>query len=93
MSAMNTVAIVNDFRGDVLADEVRIKARMASLIRSTVEASVGVGVPVGMEDTDYYTMLRSSPPQMRPVDIGIDHGTTIEQRLDAAAEMLFGSYD
>ncbi|WP_386630290.1 hypothetical protein [Sulfitobacter geojensis] len=93
MSAMNTVAIVEDFRGSLQADEARIKERMAGLIRLTVEASVGVAVPSGMEDTDHYTMLRGAPSQMTPVNIGIDHETSIEQRLDAAADMLFGSYD
>lgn len=93
MSAMNTVAIVDDFRGDVLGDETRIKERMANLIRSTVEASVGVVVPAGMERTDHYDALRGEPTVMTPVNVGIDMDTTIEQRLSAAAEVLFSSYD
>ncbi len=93
MSAMNTVAMVDDFRGDIPADETRIKARMAELIRTTVQASVGVGVPVGMEPTDHYDTLRGAPVAAAPVVVHIDHGKTIDDRLSDAAEMLFQSYD
>lgn len=93
MSAMNTVAMVDDFRGDIPADELRIKARMAELIRTTVKASVGVGVPDGMEPTEHYVTLRGAPVPVVPVGLNVDHDKSIDDRLSDAAEMLFQSYD
>lgn len=93
MSAMNTVAIVNEFAGNVPQDEVRIKARMADLIRTTVKASVGVTVPAGMEPTDHYDVLRGAPVRMAPVGLDIDHNKPINERLSDAATVLFESYD
>ncbi|MEP5761709.1 MAG: hypothetical protein ABJ327_20840 [Litoreibacter sp.] len=93
MSAMNSVAIVEGFRNEVLEDESKIKGQMAAFIKTTVQATVGVVVPAGMEDTDHYASLRSDAPQMTLLDLGIDHATTIDARVDAAADMLFGSYD
>ena len=92
MSTMNTRAIV-DSLGDIPADEVRIKARMADLIRTTVRASVGVAVPAGMEPTDHYDDLRGAPVHAEPVDLEIDHGKSLDDRLSDAATVLFESYD
>ena len=93
MSEMNTVAIVNEFKDDLPEDERRIKEKIVELIRTTVKASVGAEVPVGMEPTTYYDALRGAPVDAVPVELDIDHGKSIDDRLSDAAEILFQSYD
>ena len=82
MSEMNTVAIVNESaKDDLPEDERRIKEKIVELIRTTVKASVGAEVPVGMEPTTYYDALRGAPVDAVPVELDIDHGKSIDDRL------------
>lgn len=92
MSAMNTASIVDGFAHTILADEVRIKERMAQLIKATVEASTNVGAPQGVQVNDPYAALMGNTPSVK-LDMGFNENQTIDERLDAAAEMLFEAYD
>jgi len=88
---MNSIAIVDDFAQTVSHDEERVKARMAQLIQETVGASATVSVPRGT-GIDPYSRL-AGDFQATTLDMGIDPEMPIADRLSAAAEFLFNSYD
>lgn len=92
MSAMNSVAIVDEFK-DGLADEVsRIKARMASMIVHSIEGSAEATVPDGMALAHRYEQLASARPEL-PISLCTIHEGSVEDRVNAAATLLFESYD
>lgn len=92
MSAMNTTAIVEGFAQSVPADETRIKLKMARLIKSTVEASsVVVAAKVSLGNDPYAVLAGGAPPAK--LDMGIDHSQTLDERVNAAAALLFEAYD
>ena len=92
MSAMNSVAIVDDFK-DGLAEEVlRIKARMADMIVDTIEASAEAKLPVDMEPSVRYQEL-VNVVQSEMSNTCLIHDNSVEDRVNAAAALLFESYD
>ena len=90
MSAMNTIAIVDDVN-TISVDEARIKVRLGELIRSTIDASARVSTPRGAM-SDRYAALAGNFPAVG-LNLGASPEASIEDRLEAAAELLFESYD
>lgn len=91
MSAMNTIAIVDGFSNTVVADEMRIKARLVQLIRTTVEASAEVSIPQGTGSNRYAQLAGSFPTTNFVMETDIN--ASLDERLSEAAELLFESYD